>query len=469
MRKFLNMTHKYSFLILFFAAAIKPIALNFTSLDLFGDEAQYLLWSQNLDLGYYSKPPLLAWILSGYTFFFGDGFVSIKLFPFFFYFFTSYVIYLLAIEIFKKNEIAVISAITFYLMPAVSVSSFLISTDVVLVFFWSLLLLFVLKIRKQKKIINFLILGILLGLALLTKYAAAYFVLSLIILFFFDNKTKEVFTKNIFSFFVFVFSALVVVMPNIIWNINNGWVTLVHTSENAGLSRMGFNILQGIEFVFVQGLMIGPLIFFVFLFNIKKLSLNFETKFLLCFSLPIFFIVFVESVLVRANANWAAVALVPLFLLIVNHVYIYSKKILVLSNFLNFVFCIVFFILIGLTKPFGIFDRINGLASFANFIDNKYLVKQKNLVVQDRLLFANIKYLFRKNDIVILTPYDAGGVIKSHFQLSDPLPAVFKESFIYIGNIEGIYYVANINNFKLVEKKAVSFKAKPLKIYEVNF
>lgn len=105
MRKFLNMTHKHSFLILFFAAAIKPIALNFTSLDLFGDEAQYLLWSQNLDLGYYSKPPLLAWILSGYTFFFSDGFVSIKLFPFFFYFFTSYVIYLLAIEIFKKMKL----------------------------------------------------------------------------------------------------------------------------------------------------------------------------------------------------------------------------------------------------------------------------------------------------------------------------------------------------------------------------
>ena len=44
------MTHKHSFFILFFAAAIKPVALNFTSFDLFGDEAQYLLWSQNLDL-----------------------------------------------------------------------------------------------------------------------------------------------------------------------------------------------------------------------------------------------------------------------------------------------------------------------------------------------------------------------------------------------------------------------------------
>ena len=463
------MTHKYSFLILFFAAAIKPMAVNFTNFDLFGDEAQYLLWSQNLDLGYYSKPPFLAWILSSYTFFFGDDFVSVKLLPFIFYFFTSYVIYLLALEIFKKKEIAIISVITFYLMPAVSVSSFLISTDVVLVFFWSLLLLFLLKVRRQKKIINFLMLGIFLGLALLTKYAAAYFILSLIVLFFFDKKTREIFTKNIIGFFIFVFSTLVVVMPNIIWNINNGWVTLIHTSENAGLSRMGFSLLQGVEFLLIQGLMVGPVIFLVFLFNIKNLSFNFETKFLLCFSFPIFFIVFVESVLVRANANWAAVALVPLFLLIVNHAYVYSKKILILNNVLNFIFCLVFFVLIGLTKPFGIFDRINGLTSFSKFINDKYLINQKGLVVQDRLLFANLEYLFRKNDIVVLTPHNIAGGIKSHFQLSNPLPEAFDENFIYIGNIEGIDYLVNINNFKLVEKKEVPFKAMPLKIYEVNF
>ena len=42
----------------------KLIALNFTNFNLFGDEAQYWLWSQDLDYGYFSKPPLLAWVIA---------------------------------------------------------------------------------------------------------------------------------------------------------------------------------------------------------------------------------------------------------------------------------------------------------------------------------------------------------------------------------------------------------------------
>ena len=31
--------------------------------DLFVDEAQYWFWGQNLDFGYYSKPPMIAWVI----------------------------------------------------------------------------------------------------------------------------------------------------------------------------------------------------------------------------------------------------------------------------------------------------------------------------------------------------------------------------------------------------------------------
>ena len=34
-----------------------------TATDVFVDEAQYWLWGQRLDLGYYSKPPLIGWLL----------------------------------------------------------------------------------------------------------------------------------------------------------------------------------------------------------------------------------------------------------------------------------------------------------------------------------------------------------------------------------------------------------------------
>ena len=65
---------------------IKILSINFTSFNLFGDEAQYWLWSKELDFGYYSKPPLLAWFLFGHTAFFGDSFFSLKMFPLLVYF-----------------------------------------------------------------------------------------------------------------------------------------------------------------------------------------------------------------------------------------------------------------------------------------------------------------------------------------------------------------------------------------------
>ena len=58
---------------------LKIVALNFTTFNLFGDEAQYWLWSKNIDFGYFSKPPFLPWIIKVYTEILGNSFVSLKL------------------------------------------------------------------------------------------------------------------------------------------------------------------------------------------------------------------------------------------------------------------------------------------------------------------------------------------------------------------------------------------------------
>lgn len=46
--------------------------------DLYVDEAYYWVWSQQFDWGYYSKPPMVAWIISIATSLFGDGSLIIK-------------------------------------------------------------------------------------------------------------------------------------------------------------------------------------------------------------------------------------------------------------------------------------------------------------------------------------------------------------------------------------------------------
>src|SRR5262247_3575180 len=43
---------------------IRLIGLKFSVVDLFFDEAQYWAWSREPALGYFTKPPLLAWIIA---------------------------------------------------------------------------------------------------------------------------------------------------------------------------------------------------------------------------------------------------------------------------------------------------------------------------------------------------------------------------------------------------------------------
>ena len=443
------------------------IAIHLTNFDLFGDEAQYWLWSNVPDLGYYSKPPLLAWILSLYTYLFGSNFETLKYLPVIFYFLNSYVVYLLSYENLKKKDLAIISALSFYLLPSVSISSFLLSTDIVLIFFCSLSLLFLLKFRKKPNIKNIVILGILFGLSFLAKYAAIYYILSLLLIVLFDKKLRK--NTTFFNFLIFLIVFIIVFFPNILWNIQNDWITLSHTSDNAGLTRVKPNFVGGFEFLSSQIFMLGPMLFFIFIYNIKKIKFTFETKFLIIFSLPVFFIVMVESVLVRANANWAAVGFVPIFLLIISHVYIYSRKLIIYNNILCLVFCLILFSLIGSSSQLKVFDRISGISEFSEKIATKYFKKINYLIVEDRLLYSSLSYYLKDKNIKILTPHKPDKGIKSHFQLSSPLKPKHNINFIYIGDPSSINYLEQ--EFKINKREQINAKFinQPINIYEVVF
>ena len=174
----------------------KILSLYFTNFDLFGDEAQYWLWSQDLDYGYFSKPPLLAWIIALYSSAFGDSFFSLKIIPSAAYMFTAWAIYNLCKNIGLKKESSFECSLLFLLIPAVTFSSFIISTDIFLLLFWTLALNELVVIKNSKSFRNFLMFGIFIGLAFLSKYAAVYFIICLIIYILLDQNFRKFFFKN---------------------------------------------------------------------------------------------------------------------------------------------------------------------------------------------------------------------------------------------------------------------------------
>ncbi|MAT33849.1 MAG: glycosyl transferase, partial [Ponticaulis sp.] len=58
---------------------LRILTVVFTTLNLGPDEAQYWRWSTSFDWGYYSKPPMIAWVIGVETFLFGDAEWAIRI------------------------------------------------------------------------------------------------------------------------------------------------------------------------------------------------------------------------------------------------------------------------------------------------------------------------------------------------------------------------------------------------------
>ena len=445
----------------------KLSAVYITQFSLYGDEAQYWLWSKSPDLGYYSKPPLLAWFLTIHTFLLGDSFFIIKVFPIVIYLFISFGVYRLCLGLSLSNSNSFLCSCCFLIIPAASLSSFLISTDLLLLLFWSLSMSKLLETRVNQSTLNFFLLGLLLGLAFLAKYAAVYFFMSLLLLIIIDQKTLNIFKKNIFKSFIFLITFIIVLFPNIYWNLNNEWVTLSHTSDNADLQNLSFNFYGPLAFIGAQVLMVGPILVFSFFIFLKYFYLDFENKFLLIFSIPIILIVLIESFLVRANANWAAPALVSIFVMLFRLVVFKNIKLIKINYVFNYSIAVFLFGLIMISSNLKIFDRVIGIDNFTNEISS--IIKKKDLAISDRVVFSNISYEIRGLANNIYMPYKKNTLITNHFQMSSALDMDQNKDFYLIGELSDISYLSKKYQGKLIKEFNVSFSSSKLKLYEINF
>ena len=226
--------YKYEIYLLFLTSIILGLRLIHLSKEeygLFFDESQYWFWSLTYEWGYYSKPPMVAWLI-GLTTYTCDSEFCIRLSSPILYFITTINIFLIAKELFNK-KVAFYSGLCFITLPAVTVSSYLVSTDPSLLFFWSLSLLFYVYANKTQKTYWWLLAGLAAGLGMMSKYNMVLFLLSVLFYEYLRNNLKNVLSNRKFWFASTI--ALLVFIPNVIWNINNDFVSFSHTKANANL------------------------------------------------------------------------------------------------------------------------------------------------------------------------------------------------------------------------------------------
>ncbi len=296
--------------------AARFVALACNATDLFFDEAQYWSWSLEPAFGYYSKPPLIAWIIGAATETCGVSEFCVRLPSPIIHTATALVIYALAARLYDRR-IGFWSAVVFATLPGVSLSAGIISTDVPLLFFWALALYAFVRLLDTDRWWPALVLGVAFGLGLNAKYAMVYFVLSVAVYVATVPQGRCLLRDG--RLYAALLIGLLLVAPNLAWNIENGFATFAHTADNARWTGSLFHPDKALEFFGAQFGVFGPILFgslLVITWRAWGEGLPAPDRLLLAFALPVIVLVTVQAFLSRAHANWAAVSYVSATVLV---------------------------------------------------------------------------------------------------------------------------------------------------------
>lgn len=215
------------------------------ALDLAPDEAHYWDWSRHLDWSYYSKGPLVAWLIRASCEAFGP--LSVAL--------TGHLtlairipavvcgglllasLYRLCVEVLGQPKLGlglVAAAVT---MPVLAAGSSLMTIDAPYTCCWGWALVFAHRAVTGRSRWAWEITGLLVGVGVLAKYTMVLFPASLALFLLFSPAHRRQLVSPGFARMVAV--ALACCLPIVIWNAQNGWVTFWHVFRLAGLSAAG--------------------------------------------------------------------------------------------------------------------------------------------------------------------------------------------------------------------------------------
>ena len=281
-------------------------------LDLVHDEAYYWDWSRRLAWGYYSKPPLVAWLIALSTSLGGSSTFFVRLPSVLLGTVGLAWMYLLAASLYGRRAgfwAVCLTAAT----PGNAAVSLLMTIDAPFLFCWGAALFSFWRLLQADCRRTWWLLAavVSVGLGLLSKQT----MLGFLVLGGFFIATSRDDRRELLkpAVWLWVVGSLAFLTPVLWWNSQHGWITAQHTSQHfAGESVSVLKRLARCgEFVGSQFGVLSPLTCFLVLAVIVAalksfLRLRRRERFLLCFSgLPLAG-VFVLSAVQRVEPNWPA-------------------------------------------------------------------------------------------------------------------------------------------------------------------
>ncbi|MEP1085967.1 MAG: glycosyltransferase family 39 protein [Algoriphagus sp.] len=192
-------------------------------IDLFTEEAQYWLWSQNMAWHYYSKPPLVAVLNYISTAILGNTELGIRINAILLGIGMSWITFLFGKHLYSP-KIGFWSAMILQAMPLWWLASTFHMTDSALTFFWGLGVYFAYRGLEEGKKTWWIWAGVATAFGLMAKVVMMLIFPFLLIYLILAKKWKAQ-SKN---FIVFVLISLLGFIPALIWNWQNDFNTVKH-------------------------------------------------------------------------------------------------------------------------------------------------------------------------------------------------------------------------------------------------
>lgn len=283
--------------------------------DLAADESYYWDWSRLPDWSYYSKPPLVAWVIWLGTLP-GDTLFFLKLPAAILNVAGIGILALLAHRMYSP-QVGFWTALISVTMPGTAVGGMTMTIDAPLLFCWGCALLFIWESLnpanpQSTRRVNGIAATIAVGIGLLAKLSMGIFWIGLLFLWLFPGKDQP--RPALGAWLLRCIGSFLFLIPFLLWNWKRDWITFEHTSTSFGVEdRWDFADAfgKGLEFVGSQLGALNP-IWWVALLILGGLcilhwkQLDYRAKFLTAFSYPLIFGAIGLSFYQRVQPNWPA-------------------------------------------------------------------------------------------------------------------------------------------------------------------
>ena len=268
----------YSFLIIHLILWTLIPSLTNNNLPL--DTIEHLAWGSNLDWGFNKHPPAVAFFLEVFYQIFGAQDWAYYLLSQIFVIIAFVVVFQFANEFFKIQTLSLISV---FLLEGIYFYNFTtpeFNVNVCQLPFWALCVYYSWKLFDKQEVTfkDCFWLGVFAAIGFLSKYLFIYLLIAIDFLFFyiiFIKKYKKFDFKYLISLEVFI----ILLIPHLIWLINNDYATIAYGLARTGLENSSLldHIIYPLIFLGKQATILIPF-FIMSFFLIKKFKFKISLK-----------------------------------------------------------------------------------------------------------------------------------------------------------------------------------------------